>query len=341
MTHPITIAGGGLAGLALGIALRRQDIPVVIHEAGSYPRHRVCGEFICGLKPGTAEALGIDDCLADALPCRTTGWFVAGRRIWERELPAPALGISRHRLDQRLVERFTALGGELRTGSRLRPEESSAPGTVWATGRRAARGSRWIGLKFHCSDFELEDDLELHLGVGGYMGVSRIEGGKVNICGLFRQRPNAGGLKTELPLVYMRASRLDNLAARVEASTLDFSSIVGVSRLSYRPAPADRQRFSLGDRLGLIPPFTGDGMAMAFQGAALAAAPLADYARGRLEWPQALDTARHGLRSAFGRRRSVARLLHPLILWPAAQALLATAATQGLLPFNFLFNLTH
>ena len=62
---PITIAGGGLAGLAAGIALRQRGVPVELHEAASYPRHRVCGEFISGLSETTVETLGLGAVLED------------------------------------------------------------------------------------------------------------------------------------------------------------------------------------------------------------------------------------------------------------------------------------
>ncbi|MFM7376435.1 MAG: hypothetical protein ACKO39_14995, partial [Chthoniobacterales bacterium] len=60
MTHQVVIVGGGLAGLGLGLALRRNAVPVTIHEAGRYPRHRVCGEFITSLDRHTREELGLD-----------------------------------------------------------------------------------------------------------------------------------------------------------------------------------------------------------------------------------------------------------------------------------------
>jgi len=66
VNREITIAGGGLAGLALGISLRRHDVPVTLLEAGNYPRHRVCGEFLCGVHDETLDALGIGDLLTGA-----------------------------------------------------------------------------------------------------------------------------------------------------------------------------------------------------------------------------------------------------------------------------------
>ena len=46
----VRIVGGGLAGLSLGIGLRRAGVSTEIFEAGDYPRHRVCGEFVTGLE---------------------------------------------------------------------------------------------------------------------------------------------------------------------------------------------------------------------------------------------------------------------------------------------------
>ena len=55
----ITVVGGGLAGLSLGIGLRQRGVPVTVREAGHYPRHRVCGEFISGNGPAVLERLGL------------------------------------------------------------------------------------------------------------------------------------------------------------------------------------------------------------------------------------------------------------------------------------------
>ena len=49
MRRPVRIAGGGLAGLSLGVALARRGVEVEVQEALAYPRHRVCGEFVLSL----------------------------------------------------------------------------------------------------------------------------------------------------------------------------------------------------------------------------------------------------------------------------------------------------
>src|SRR5438270_11857207 len=94
----IEIIGGGLGGLALGLALRRADVPVTLFEAGDYPRHRVCGEFITGLAASTIERLGLGPALSGALLHREVAWFHQGHSVQIQPLPAPAFGLSRHTL---------------------------------------------------------------------------------------------------------------------------------------------------------------------------------------------------------------------------------------------------
>ena len=57
--------------LSLAAGLRSRGVAVEVHEAGSYPRHRVCGEFISGVETSTLEALGIRADFDDALRHRS------------------------------------------------------------------------------------------------------------------------------------------------------------------------------------------------------------------------------------------------------------------------------
>ena len=119
-TIPVTIVGGGLAGLTLGIALRQHNVPVQLHEAGHYPRHRVCGEFISGHGQASLERLGLRSMLdtAGAIEARTIAFFSSNRSTGPRLLPSAGICLSRSILDAMLATRFRDLGGELVEGER-------------------------------------------------------------------------------------------------------------------------------------------------------------------------------------------------------------------------------
>ena len=147
---PITIIGGGLAGLTLGLALRQRGVPVTLIEAGHYPRHRVCGEFISGRGQRVLTELGLLDQLREigAWTAERAAFFPAGSREAMFTLPQSALCVSRYTLDAFLAQRFVILGGELRGDTRW-AESCAVAGLVRATGRRArpsGDGWRWFGL---------------------------------------------------------------------------------------------------------------------------------------------------------------------------------------------------
>lgn len=337
-TAPIEIIGGGLAGLALGIALRQRGVPLTLHEAGDYPRHRVCGEFITGLATRTIARLSLAPMLAGALEHREVAWFInqAPRRI--QQLPAPALGLSRHLLDARLAAAFVAAGGDLRTRSRV-TDLAPRPGRVFATGRNRAP-STWLGLKVHARRLTLERDLELHLGTEAYVGLSRVEDGAINVCGLFRRRA-ASGRGSALLLAYLRSAGLDALADRLVAAQLDESSFSAVAALGFDRRVTMRDRICLGDACAMIPPFTGNGMAMAFQSAELALDPLVAFARGEMSWAETCRATNSALRGRFRLRLASANALHPFLLQPRRRRWLAALSRARLLPFTSLYATLH
>ncbi|HVU23317.1 MAG TPA: NAD(P)-binding protein [Opitutus sp.] len=338
MSRSVEIVGGGLAGLALGLALRRAGIEVTIFEAGGYPRHRVCGEFITGLSAKTIARLTLAPVFADALRHREVAWFANGQSCGIQRLPAPALGLSRFALDARLAAAFVAAGGELRTHTRITALDED-PGRIFAHGRRRAR-SPWLGLKFHVRGLTLTRALELHLGDHAYTGLSRIEDGAINVCGLFRRR-SLSARGPQLLLEYLRASRLAALADRLTAATVDEASFCAVAGLAFDRTPLAARGIALGDACAMIPPFTGDGMAMAFQSAEAALDPVLAYARGESSWPLACQAARTALRRRFRTRLASAGLLHGFLLRPARQRWLAALSRTRLLPFRPLYAALH
>lgn len=333
MERVITIAGGGLAGLSLGIALRQQGGEVALHEAGVYPRHRVCGEFISGVSPATFQTLGVADLFHDAQEHRSTAWFFRGRKILTTEVPT-GLGISRYTLDQRLGARFRDLGGVLHESSRLKPEGKD--GLVWCAGRVPARG-HWIGLKCHASALELVADLEMHLASNGYIGLARVEGGKVNICGLFRLEPKLSGRGAQTLELYLRAGGLHGLVTRIFSARVDETSFLGVAGFRLGRQSKCQGIATLGDAWAMIPPFTGNGMSMAFESAELAVEPLQTWQSGRETWSRALARIRQRLASHFAKRLFWARVMHPFLTTDIGQAFFTVVSRSGLLPFKSCF----
>lgn len=336
MNRPIIIAGGGLAGLAAGIALRARGIAVELHEAGSYPRHRVCGEFISGLSQRTIDALGIGPALNDCAQHRSTGWYLGGQQVLSTELPQPALAISRYRLDLRLAEIFTDLGGVLHEQSRL--DDSAREGLVWAAGRRVEKGSQWVGLKMHFHNLALAQGLEMHLGDGSYVGVTPVEDGRVNVCGLFRNLPSLKASGSQRIIETVRLAGMNQLHQRLVAATPDEASLSGVSAIRFGIQSAPTERCSLGDAQSMIPPFTGNGMTMALQSAELATPVLTDYAGGKIPWRAAVDQIHEAQRIRFRRRLNWARWLHPVLCSAPGQRGIGWLSRAGLLPFQQLYS---
>jgi menaquinone-9 beta-reductase len=330
----VEIIGGGLAGLSLGIGLRRRGIPVLVREAGHYPRHRVCGEFITSLDETTKRVLALEGPLRAARKAQGVIWHEPGQSSSRHQLPEPALCLSRHRLDADLARNFVSAGGELLSGDR--GETAPCEGRILACGRRASSNSPWMGLKQHFRGLVLDEDLELHTGKDAYVGVTRVEEDKVNVCGLFSRRGGGGTL-----VVKCRQAGLHHLADRLQEAEADEGSRCAVAGLDYGRGTGYKDSVSLGDTGGLIPPFTGNGMTVAWQSAALALPHVESWAEGRTDWNTALKRIARDTHRRFRLRLAAGRALHAWILSPARRRCLHFLGRTGLLPFHPLYRLLH
>lgn len=331
MGREIQIIGGGLAGLTLGLLLRREGIPVEIRDAGSYPRHRVCGEFISGRGLQILHSLNLAGIsIPNGAVARTVRFFNLHHSSVTLCLPEPALSIDRSQLDHLLAIEFRAAGGILHENRRW-TAGFDRDGVVRATGRRLhkEKGSALIGLKIHASQVHLDADLELHFSDRGYVGISRLPNEQVNICGLFRNEVLAISRTYDGFLETFTRAMGTPLRHRLVPAAFDpatFSAVAGLSLSRERSASIAECR--IGDAICMIPPLTGNGMSIALETASIAAPHLRDYSRGTLTWAEALSAISRSCDWLLKKRLFFAGFIQNLSARPAARHLMLSALNR-------------
>jgi flavin-dependent dehydrogenase len=140
-TFDVAIAGAGLAGSALALRLARKGARVALLDAATFPRDKLCGEY---LSPESWSALNRMD-LADEIarsgyhPIRRVRITTPrGRRV-EADVAGsgdlPGIGLSRSVLDDLLIRRARAAGAEVF-------ERARAGGPIVNGGRVAGLSAR-------------------------------------------------------------------------------------------------------------------------------------------------------------------------------------------------------
>ncbi|MDX1953733.1 MAG: hypothetical protein SFY81_16305 [Verrucomicrobiota bacterium] len=340
--RPLTIVGGGLAGLATALLLREKDLPVELHEAGSYPRHRVCGEFISGAGLDfLSSALFKDDSPPwEGKAINSVRWHLDGLEI-SLSLPQPACTLSRHVLDLKLACLFRDRGGVLHENSRI---NASGPGVVRATGRRSAssvHGWRYFGLKVHAVLQHPLAELRVFHTMHGYVGINPVEGHWVNICGLFRTGQPVPDLATRWQ-EWLCDDGSPALRQFLAGAEFRDGSFTATAALPMTPLSEIRnQPLCLGDAMGMIPPFTGNGMSIAFESAMIAAPVLAAYSRHRLDWNETVTLIQSKLVAAFLYRIRRAYWIQQLLWTKTGRFFLFGTVKATPSMFSLMFRLTR
>ncbi len=369
--YDAAIIGGGPAGSATALFLRRLGLSVCIIEKKQYPRETLCGEFISNEVTESLIELGLFADFEKLSPNTIDTLHVHTERgqTIEGDLGFTAYGMKRGTFDHFLLSQARNRGAAViqpaevdeivRTGGRytLRYTEGSGSRTLTAARVVAAYGKQNIldkklhrtapgapshlnGIKFHI-DRSLCPGIDaraIHLFTGShvYCGVNAVDENKVTVC--FLEKRTSGD---ESPRGQVQHLATENAAFR-RCFTEGFGEycrtvpIYGTGNIYFGKKEAVVNGiFMVGDAAGVIAPLTGDGMGMAFQGARLLAGVLNAERTGELDAASAESLYTSRRNDMFRQRLRIARLFQAILLSPMLRGvgLSAVETVPGLLPF--------
>lgn len=342
MKTDVGIIGGGLAGLTAAIDLAQKGYKVIVIEKDSYPKHKVCGEYVSNEVLAYFDRIKFP--LADLKPAKIDHFKMSnlqGKTI-EAKLDLGGFGLSRYKFDQALAWYAEQCGAIIQidtvqsiafsvsadhfTINCKSGDELTAKQVIGAYGKRSKldkqlnrdfidKRSPWIAFKAHyqLSEFP-EDHVELHHFKNGYCGLSKTEKGHVNFCYLahkkvFDAHNNVSDFNQQ------EVSKNPFLADFLQNAKPVFKRPLGIAQIAFQQKPAVEDHILMcGDTAGLIHPLCGNGMAMAIHSAKIAADKLDDYFKYAWTRHQLENNYQKAWSQTFSRRLKAGRLLQRLIV---------------------------
>jgi flavin-dependent dehydrogenase len=341
-----------VAGSATATLLAQAGLQVILLDKGTWPRHKVCGEFLSPEGADVLKRLGAWRDIEGHNPPNVQSFVLtAGGHQSRRNLPTPGWGVSRWILDRTLWEHAQSAGvttwarravthvsGRLGDGFRLTLRDCHnrertiraravvcAAGRLWRSGLEGdapRQGQQFVGLKAHFRGVPLDTSIELHVIREGYCGLVQVTDGLANVCCWVRAEAlRRAGANPEKFLaaamhqnVHLRQRLADGEPMDTPWTTVSYT---------YRrlPVPVVEGVWYVGDSAAMVAPLTGDGMGMGLRAAELAATWLKAAFRQEVSGQKATDGYSQHWRQAFLPRLRWGKCLETILLRPRLAAL--------------------
>jgi 2-polyprenyl-6-methoxyphenol hydroxylase-like FAD-dependent oxidoreductase len=290
----VLVIGGGPAGLAAAIALRRKGFDVVVADQARPAIDKACGEGLLPDAVTALEALSVTIPADEAMPFRGIR-FIEGQLAVESRFPAgPALGIRRTTLHRLLVAHAAAARVSLLWGTRITglisdgaEAEGASIRARWIIGAdgQNSRVRQWAGLS-RCTRQRFRYGFRRHFAADPWTKYVEVNWG-----------PNCQVVVTPIAPQELCVSVIsDNPRLRLDEALTFFPELARRLRGALSTTP-ERGAVStlctvkdilrgrtvlVGDASGSADAITGDGLGLCFQQAlhvadALAANDLARY----------------------------------------------------------------
>ena len=366
-TFDVIVVGGGLAGLSSAIHLSKANLNVLVIEKNSYPKHKVCGEFISNEVLPYFKFLEIDVFELGAKRIDKFQLSTTKSKLISTTLPLGGFGISRFCLDNTLAKKALQVGAEILQDSvediqfsndvfsieTKSAKQFNAKIVIGAYGKRSnldiklkrqfiKRKSPYLAVKTHVKGNFPEDVVALHNFDGGYCGVSKVENDTINLCYI----TNFNAFKTYKNIVEFQQKVLykNTFLKEVFNNTSPvFDEPLTISQISFEnKKPIENHILMCGDTAALIHPLCGNGMSMAIRSAQIASTLAVKYFN--LESPDREALEKQYLRewnTAFKLRLKTGHIIADLFNQPK----LSEVLMQGLKTFPrilpFIIKRTH
>ncbi len=313
-TFEVIIVGGGLAGLSTAIHLSKFGLSILVIEKNSYPKHKVCGEYISNEVLPYLEYLDIYPFKLGAKKIDRFLLSTSKSNTIETKLPLGGFGISRYALDQALAFKAMDCGVEILEDSVLDIQfdneifivetkmnsDFTSKIVIGAYGKRSSidmkldrnfikKESPFLAVKTHIKGDFPEDLVALHNFKGGYCGLSKVEDDTVNVCYItdfnsFKKYKDIEDFQENV--LYKNP----NLKAIFEKGISVFPKPLTISQISFADKnPVEHHILMCGDTAGMIHPLCGNGMSMAIRSAQLVSHLIIDYFNGKIETRSELE----------------------------------------------------
>ncbi|WP_256757850.1 NAD(P)/FAD-dependent oxidoreductase [Cohnella sp. WQ 127256] len=319
------VIGAGIAGSSMAYCLAKQGWQVALVDKDTFPRHKACGEFISPESLGTLKTLELDGIVASLQPSPITLVRLHTERGVSLTIPltGTAMGLSRQALDASLQRSALDNGASVYTGRSVSELKETVNGhvvelaskegrsqltcrtVIAAWGRRPLNGFQttgqkhksnnrtYVGIKSHYTRSDSDPVVDLYFFQGGYIGISPIEGGHLNVAALITNPAliKHGGSDAIPNILKSAVNRIPVLKKRLEHAIAVPGTQAATFPVIIRPEPNGWNGIPcIGDAVAVIPPFCGDGMAMALRSVELCAPRANSYLLGQCsysEWKNA------------------------------------------------------
>ncbi|WP_138432596.1 NAD(P)/FAD-dependent oxidoreductase [Winogradskyella algicola] len=298
----VIIIGGGLAGLCSAIHLSKHDLKVLLIEKNSYPKHKVCGEYISNEVLPYLNYLGFNPFDFGAKRISKFELTTHNNKKIEANLPLGGFGMSRYEMDFQLyqlalkygvsVEQDTVVDVAFKNDEFQVETKSNTIFTskiaIGAFGKRSnldvkfkrdfiRKKSPYLGVKIHVSGNFPEDKVALHNFKGGYCGVSKVENNHINLCYItsydaFKKHKDIESFQGE---VVFKNSALKHIFQHTDTV---FENPLTISQISFETKnPVENHILMCGDSAGMIHPLCGNGMGMAIRSAKIVSDGIVEF----------------------------------------------------------------